>query len=37
MGLEEMGLESVDWMHLLQDRDHWQALSGCINGGGFLD
>jgi hypothetical protein len=24
--LDEMGWEGVDWMHLAQDRDKWQAL-----------
>jgi len=24
--LREIGLESVDWIHLTQDRDHWWAL-----------
>jgi hypothetical protein len=25
MGLWELGCEGVDWMHLAQDRDKWQA------------
>jgi hypothetical protein len=23
--LKELGWEEVDWMHMAQDRDHWQA------------
>jgi hypothetical protein len=26
MDLREIGLEVVDWIHLVQDRDQWQAL-----------
>jgi len=26
MDLKETGWEHVDWMHLDQDRDQWQAL-----------
>jgi hypothetical protein len=26
MDLKEIGWEHVDWMHLDQDRDQWQAL-----------
>jgi hypothetical protein len=26
MDLREIGWESVDWTHLTQDRDQWQAL-----------
>jgi hypothetical protein len=26
MDLRKIGLERVDWMHLAQDRDQWQAL-----------
>jgi hypothetical protein len=26
MDLREIGLESVDWIHLAQDRDQWWAL-----------
>jgi hypothetical protein len=26
MYLKEIGLESVDWIHLIQDRDSWWAL-----------
>jgi hypothetical protein len=25
MDLQEIGCEGVDWMHLTQDRDQWQA------------
>jgi len=28
MSLREVGWESVDWIHLAQDRDLWQ---GCVN------
>jgi hypothetical protein len=30
MGLGEIGLEVVDWIHLAQDRDWWQALVNMI-------
>jgi hypothetical protein len=30
MDLREMVLEGVDWMHLAQDRDRWQALVNMI-------
>jgi len=26
----EIGWESVDWMHLAQDRDQWQALVNMV-------
>jgi hypothetical protein len=26
MDLKEIGLESVDWIHVAQDRDRWRAL-----------
>jgi hypothetical protein len=26
MDLREIGWEGVDWMHLVQDRNQWQAL-----------
>jgi hypothetical protein len=26
LDLREIGSEGVDWMHLAQDRDQWQAL-----------
>jgi len=26
----EIGLDSVDWIHLTQDRDQWQALVNTI-------
>jgi len=26
MNLTEIGWEDVDWIHLSQDRDHWQVL-----------
>jgi hypothetical protein len=26
MNLREIGWEGVEWMHLVQDRDQWQAL-----------
>jgi hypothetical protein len=28
--LREIGWEVVDWMHLVQDRDHWQALVNMV-------
>jgi hypothetical protein len=30
MDLKETGLEDVDWMHLAQDRDQWQALVNMV-------
>jgi hypothetical protein len=30
MDLEEMGWEGVDWMHLAQDRDQWQAVVNMV-------
>jgi hypothetical protein len=44
MNLREIGWESMEWMHLAQDRNQWRALvdkvkksSGSIKGGKFLD
>jgi hypothetical protein len=30
MALREIGWEVVDWIHLAQDRDWWQALVSWI-------
>jgi hypothetical protein len=30
MDLREIGWGSVDWIHLAQDRDHWQALVNAV-------
>jgi hypothetical protein len=30
MDLREIGLEGVDWIHLAQDRDQWQALVNTV-------
>jgi hypothetical protein len=30
MDLRETGWESVDWMHLAQDRDQWQILVNAV-------
>jgi hypothetical protein len=30
MDLQEIGWEGVDWMHLAQDRDQWQALVNTV-------
>jgi CRISPR/Cas system-associated protein Cas7 (RAMP superfamily) len=30
MDLREIGLESVDWIYLAQDRDRWQALVNTV-------
>jgi hypothetical protein len=30
MDLWEIGWEGVDWMHLAQDRDQWQALVNMV-------
>jgi hypothetical protein len=29
-GLGEIGWESMDWIHLAQDRDQWQALVNIV-------
>jgi len=26
MDFKEIGYKGVDWIHLAEDRDHWQAL-----------
>jgi hypothetical protein len=30
MDLREIGWESVDWMHLAQDRDQWRAVVSTV-------
>jgi hypothetical protein len=30
MGLPEIGLEGVDWIHLAQDRDLWWVLVNSV-------
>jgi hypothetical protein len=30
MDFTEIGLESVDWIHLAQDKDWWQALVNTV-------
>jgi hypothetical protein len=30
MDLREIGWEGVDWIHLAQDRDQWQALVNMV-------
>jgi hypothetical protein len=30
MDLREIGLEGVDWIHLSQDRDQWQAIVNMV-------
>jgi hypothetical protein len=30
MDLRDMGWEIVEWMHLAQDRDQWQALVNAV-------
>jgi len=30
MDVREVGWEGVDWMHLAQDRDQWQALVNTV-------
>jgi hypothetical protein len=30
MNLREIGLEGVDWIHMAQDRDWWQAVVSII-------
>jgi hypothetical protein len=43
MDLNERGYENVDWVHLAQDKDQWQALVNTVmslrvpwNAGNFL-
>jgi len=35
MDFREIGWEGVDWMHLVQDRDQWQALVNMVMNLGF--
>jgi len=28
--VSELGSEGVEWIHLAQDRDHWQALVNAV-------
>jgi hypothetical protein len=30
MDLRKIGWESVDWIHLTQDRDRWQAVVNTV-------
>jgi hypothetical protein len=30
MDLKEIGWESVDWIHLAQDRDKWRAVVNTV-------
>jgi hypothetical protein len=30
MYLQEVGLESINWTDLAQDRDHWQVLVNAL-------
>jgi hypothetical protein len=30
MNLGEIGWEGVDWVHMAQDRDHWQVFVNTI-------
>jgi hypothetical protein len=30
MDLTETGWESVDWIHLVQDRGHWRAVENTV-------
>jgi hypothetical protein len=30
MDLREPGCRGVEWIHLAQDRDHWQALANAV-------
>jgi hypothetical protein len=30
MALREIGWEGVKWIHLAQDKDHWQALPNTV-------
>ena len=31
MGLKEIGRDSVNWVHLAQNRDNWRALLNAIS------
>jgi hypothetical protein len=35
MDLREIGWRSVEWLHLAQDRDQWQALVNIVITSGF--
>jgi hypothetical protein len=35
MDLREIGLKGVDWMHMVQDKDQWQALVNTVMNLGF--
>jgi hypothetical protein len=35
--LKEIVWEDVDWFHVAQDRDQWQALVSMVKGREFLD
>jgi hypothetical protein len=37
MGLQEMGLEGADWIHLTEDRDHGNELLGTIKCWEFVE
>jgi hypothetical protein len=37
MDVREMRWEDVDWIHLAQDRENGNAISGCIECLEFLD
>jgi hypothetical protein len=30
MDLAEKGWEGVDWMHMIQNNDHWRAFVGTV-------
>jgi len=30
LGLQEMGWEGVDWIHLAQDRDQWRTVVNTV-------
>jgi ribosome biogenesis protein Nip4 len=30
MNLKEIGYEDVNWIHLVQDRDHWWVLANTV-------
>jgi hypothetical protein len=30
MNIREVGWEGVNWIHLVQDRDHWQAVVNMV-------
>jgi hypothetical protein len=36
MDLQEIGLDGVDWIHLVQDRNQWQVLVNDLSSWNFF-